>query len=110
MHKTIIFILKQTIDISPFVTFSHLIIQNDWEIIDENSLKHQNKIIYFDYIITDEIRISEYLNLEKEDEKLITNYFLQTSMENIYAIGDANSCLASVSDQLYRIYEDITTK
>ncbi|MDY0208906.1 MAG: hypothetical protein RBR48_01830, partial [Bacilli bacterium] len=85
MHKTIIFILKQTIDISPFVTFSHLIIQNDWEIIDENSLKHQNKIIYFDYIITDEIRISEYLNLEKEDEKLITNYFLQTSMENIYA-------------------------
>lgn len=110
MHKTIIFILKQTIDISPFVTFSHLIIQNDWEIIDENSLKHQNKLIYFDYIITDEIRISEYLNLEKEEEKLITNYFLQTSMENIYAIGDANSCLASVSDQLLKIYEDITTK
>ncbi len=110
MHKSIVFILNQPIDTSLFTNFSPMIIQENWEVIDENSLKIQNEIIYFDYLITDQLEIGKVLKLEKQDKKIITNYFLQTNLENIYAFGDATNCMAPLSEQLLRIYEDITTK
>ena len=110
MHKSIVFNLKHNVDIFCFAEFSPLVIQKNWEILDENSLKYQNEIIYFDYLITDQLEVGKILKLEKQDKKLITNYFLQTNLENIYALGEATNCLAPLSEQLLRIYEDITTK
>ncbi|HKM30282.1 MAG TPA: hypothetical protein VJZ51_05965 [Bacilli bacterium] len=110
MHKTIIFLLKNPLDITLFASISHLTLQESYEVIDENTLKTPEGMIYFDYLITDNVDNVRCLNLAQENKMLLTNFFLQTSTENIYALSPATNCSLAISEQLLRIYEDLTTK
>ncbi len=114
MHKTIIFLIAKTKDefkVPPlFNEITHITIHDQWEIIDENRLAFQNEIIDFDYMITNQIQVGTILKLDIQDKKIITNYFLQTRLENIYVFGEATNCTAPLIEQFQRIYEDISTK
>lgn len=68
-------------------------LNEDFTLIDDHHLKHQDKIIEFEYLI-----YSNKLNINYEKENLllrentipITNFYFQTSIENIYFITEDN--------------------
>ena len=78
------------------------------ELIDGYSLKYDNRIYYFDYLIFDDLKLVKNLNIRLEHKKALTNYYLQTSIENIFAIGDANASVCSSLEDLERVIEYLT--
>lgn len=64
-----------------------------------------NEKITYDYLVIDKIYPS--LNLLTEDKKIITNQFLQTSNDYIYAIGEINNSNLSLDEQIAIIEEHI---
>ena len=85
-----------------------IIINNcNLSIIDQNAIKYQNDILYFDYLII-ENDFKNSLNLIKDNDKYITNCHHQTSIDNIFAIGDSSYSSKDINDQLKDIYEFLT--
>lgn len=102
MHYSIIII--SNIPIENKFNNSLLINNNNLSIIDENTLKVNNELIYFDYLILN-INIENSLNLMKDNNKYVTNCFHQTSIDNIFAIGESSSSSKDIKFQLEDIYD-----
>lgn len=86
--------------------FNNLLIlkPHNLSIIDQNTIKYENEIIYFDYLIIDS-DFKNNLNLVKDNDKYVTNCYHQTSLENIFAIGDSSHSSKDIDAQLNDIYE-----
>ena len=80
---------------------------NKGNLIDSNSLEYNNETFYFDYLIFDEMNLVNNLNIRLEHKKALTNYYLQTSLENIFAIGDANNSTRDINEELETVIECI---
>ena len=76
-------------------------------IIDTNSLKHNNETLYFDYLIIDDLTLVSNLKIRLEHKKALTNYYLETSIERIFAIGKANNSNRDISEELESVLEYI---
>lgn len=106
MQTTILIISKEhqneyNIDIE------HLIIPSG-TIIDNNSLSYNNEIYYFDYLLIDDLKYISNLEIRLEHKKALTNFYLQTSIDNIFALLDANNSNYSLQDEIERVIEFIT--
>lgn len=84
-----------------------LINNNNLSIIDHNTIKFENEIVNFDYLVI-ESDIKHNLNLLKDNGKYITNCYHQTSNDNIFAIGKSSYSTKKLKDQLDDIYEFLT--
>lgn len=84
-----------------------LINNNNLSIIDHNTIKFENEIVNFDYLVI-ESDIKHNLNLLKDNGKYITNCYHQTSKDNIFAIGKSSYSTKKLKDQLDDIYEFLT--
>lgn len=104
MHKDIIIVTKLNFDISPFEGLDYLILDQA-EIHDTFIVTEDNQNITFDYLIIDDLISS--IPLLKENKKIITNQFFETSVDNIYAIGEINSSKTLLEDQIKSIIEHI---
>lgn len=69
-------------------------------IVDDNSLIYDNQTYYFNYLIIDDDTLVSNLKLEKDDNFIITNYYQETSANNIFAIGDIVKTNRSLKEQL----------
>lgn len=71
-----------------------LYINNDFIIVDDHHIKYEDKLIEFEYMIYSNLL---KINYEKsnlillEDMQPITNFYHQTSIENIYFITEENT-------------------
>lgn len=69
-------------------------------IVDDNSLLYDDQTYYFDYLIIDDDSLVTNLKLEKDDNFVITNYYQETSANNIFAIGNIVKTNRSLKEQL----------
>ncbi len=96
------FIIVSKLDINPkhldFKKFDEAEVFNNYIIVN-------NEKITYDYLIIDKLYPS--LNLFTEDKHIITNQFLQTSNDYIYAIGSINNCNIDLEKQIDIIEEHI---
>lgn len=82
-------------------------ISENCKIVDANSLVINDKFVFFDYLIIQDNQLIDNLNLESEGNKVITNYFLQTNIENFFALTPCNNCEKSLAEQIATIIEYI---
>ena len=104
MHIDIIIVSNLSLDLSKFNNlnfkkFEFANIQRNYIITDANEK------ITFDYLIIDTFVPS--LPILKENKHIITNQFFETSIENVFAIGEINSSKKSLLEQLNIICEYI---
>lgn len=97
MHYDIIIVTNNNIDKDIFIDLNYLHLHDG----NVSGLMVDNYT--FDYLIID--KIYPNLDLLTEDGKIITNQFLKTSNEQIYAIGAINN--SNISNQLQVIIDDI---
>lgn len=105
MQTTILIISKEhqneyNIDID------HLIIPSA-TIIDNNSLSYNNETYFFDYLFIDDLKCINNLEIRLEHKKALTNFYLQTSIDNIFALLDANNSNYSLQDEIERVIDFI---
>ena len=81
-----------------------IILDDDNEIIDSYQAKDN---IFFDYLITDDLETLRKLNVIIDDNIALTNFDLQTSIENVFAFGKAINSSLSIEKQLEQIYQFI---
>ena len=107
MHYPVVFIsnnfTKDSFNNTPF----EILFLKEAAIIDNYELIFNNQNISFDYLITDSSEYLKKMNIEFDGDCAITNYFLQTSVENVFAIGNANSSKKNITDQFEIIIEYI---
>lgn len=80
-----------------------ILTEND-EIIDNYQTKNNT---YFDYLITDDFDTLTKLNVMFDKDKVLTNFDLQTSLENVFAFGNLITSNLSIEEQLNQIYQFI---
>lgn len=78
-------------------------IDDEVTVIDPNHLKHKCKVITFDYlIISNPSKLKDIDKLDlliDEDQVIVTNFFLQSSQEHIFAINEKQNA----TEQLQKI-------
>lgn len=110
---TIAFFLKNQSSLKSIIlkeiptNVSYIILDNEINFIDNYSAIINNEKIFFDYLIFENMNLPKNMLFEKENKKAITNYFMQTNIENLFAIGEASNCEVSINEQLQRIFEYI---
>lgn len=104
MHVDLVIISKLDLDLSLFSDINHLVIEPK-EIHRNYIINLNDEKITFDYLIID--RLVSELPILKENKHIITNQFFETSIENIFAIGEINSSNKSLHEQLKIISEYI---
>ena len=104
MHYSVI-IISNNIKETKF--HNYLIISDNLSIIDQNTVKYQNELYYFDYLIIEK-DTKNNLNLIKDNDKYITNCYHQTSLDHVFAIGESSYSSKDVNVQLQEIYEYLT--
>lgn len=104
MHIDLIIISKLILDLQIFSDLNYLVIEPK-EIHRNYIITNTDEKITFDYLIID--RLIPGLPILKENKHIITNQFYETSLENVFAIGEINSSSKSLSVQLNTIYDYI---
>ncbi|HHU56606.1 MAG TPA: hypothetical protein GXZ48_08040 [Acholeplasmataceae bacterium] len=97
MHYDIIIVSSLKLDEKLLEGFNYLLVENA-EINDDYSITYQNKNIKYDFLIID--KLYDNLKTLKEDKRIITNQFFETSIENVFAIGPINNSPLKVNKQL----------
>jgi len=97
MHYDIIIITSYPLDENLLKNFHYLLI-DEAIINDDKSIFYQNQKITYNYLIID--KIFENLKTLKEDKHIITNQYFETSIENVFAIGEINNSPLDVNLQL----------
>ena len=97
MHYDIIIVTKNEIDETCLTNLNYLHLHDG--LVTHGKVNSNT----YDYLIIDQIYPD--LNLVTEDGKIITNQFLKTSDEQIYAIGAINN--SNKENQLQIIIDDI---
>ena len=67
---------------------------------DENSLIYENQKYYFEYLIIDDDNLISNCKFEKDENFVITNYYQETSVNNIFAIGKIVKTNRTIDEQL----------
>src|SRR5690554_1987123 len=100
MHYDLVIITKLNINEAYFKKLNYLIIK-EATINDDKSINIEDRKITYDYLIIDKL----YDNLQtlKEDKKIITNQVFETSIANIFAIGEINNSKTPLNKQIKTI-------
>lgn len=64
---------------------------NKATLIDNYSLQVNDKKYTFDYLIINDLTLIDNLQIDIEHKKALTNYYMQTSVDNIFAISNASN-------------------
>lgn len=111
MHKNIIIYTERNFTLPNKLSnvSDTLILKPDNSVtyIDNYSLEINNKTIYFDYLVTDDLNILEKANVIFDNEKVLVNNVFLSSIDNIYAFGETINTLFPVEKQLEIIINDI---
>lgn len=110
MQTTIAFLINNKFDINIPQEVTHLFLDDSYTILDSFSAKSSQEILYFDYLVFDNFDKLDRFIIEKEHKRAITNYYMQTNIENFFAIGEASNCLLPLDEQLERIIESIISE
>mgnify|MGYP000858012932 CR=1 FL=1 len=104
MHIDIILVTNLKIDFSILDGLNY-IITDAIQVNRNNIIDKDNQSITFDYLIID--KYYSDLPLLKENKKIVTNQYFETSIERIFAIGEINSSNSSINEQLEKIIDYI---
>lgn len=81
-------------------TFSSTTTLDHCDFVDSNSLFYQDEKYFFDYLIIDNLSLIKNINLEQEYSYVLTNYYQETSINNIFALGNIVKTDRSIKEQL----------
>ena len=73
---------------------------DECNLIDSNSLVYDDQTYYFDYLIFDDVSLINNIKVEQESDYIITNYYQETSLTNIFAIGTQVHTNRTIDEQL----------
>lgn len=107
MHKLIAIFSKNRFNIDNNFNNDIIYVDNNYTYIDNYSVGLNNEILYFEYIITDDLKFLNKTNVLIDNNYAITNNVFQTSVDNIYAIGEANNSKFVIDEQLKIVLENI---
>ncbi len=97
MHFSLIIVTKDNLNFNSLNNIEHLILESS------NSLNNYT----YDYFITDSYNLIKDLDVLIEDDDVVCNYYLETSLENTFYIGKNNKSNKSKQDQFDLIIEYI---
>lgn len=89
MYYYLIIATKEKVNLE--LNLDVMYINDDFTLVDDHHIKYQNKIIEFEYLIYSSNLTINYDNsnlLLFENNIPITNFYFQTSLENIYYITE----------------------
>ena len=100
MHYTLI-IISNTItkEYLNKINVDYLIL-NEATLIDNYSLNSNNIEYTFDYLIITDLSLINNIQIEIEHKKALTNFYMQTSVDNIFAIANASNSSLPEFEQL----------
>lgn len=101
MYKQLIVITDKQVNEKLLKDFDYIIINDNYELIDNYKLIYNDEEIDFDYIISDRL----INNLLTEDGYVITNQFFEGSIDNYFIIGSLNQSTASTTNQIKTIID-----
>lgn len=101
MYKQLIIITNENIETNILKDIDYLIIKDNYQLINNYKLKYNNEEIDFDYLITDKM----LNNLLTEDGYIITNQYLEASIDNYFIIGSLNKSINSIDNQIKTIID-----
>ena len=83
------------------------LLNEEFVFVDSFLAKNKDNEISFDYLITDNLKVLSDLGAMIDNGFALTNASYQTSIENVYAIGNAINLNKSIIDEIDIILEDI---
>lgn len=81
----------------------YIISDNNYRFINEYKIEHNNVIIDFDYLVFDEAIDNKGLLMD--DDFYVTNQYLETNIDNYFAVDEINTSDKSLDDQINSIIE-----
>lgn len=106
MYKQLLIITKQKINEELLNNFDYLIINDDINNYSFNNyyqINYNSEDINFDYLIIDK----PLNNVLMEDNYIITNQYLESSIDNYFIIGPYNKSNKTIDDQIIDIIDYI---
>lgn len=97
MHYDLIIITNYKLDESLLAGFNYLI-ANDAIVNDNKTITYHGQTFTYDYLIID--KLIDNIKTLRENKRIITNQFFETSIENVYAIGPINNSPLDINSQL----------
>lgn len=107
MHKLIAIFSKNKFNIKEKITNDVIYIDKNYIYIDNYSVKLNNDILYFEYIITDDLEFLNQTDIIIDNNFALINNVFQTSVENIYAIGSAVNSKFTIDEEINIVLENI---
>ncbi|HHX00228.1 MAG TPA: hypothetical protein GX740_02855 [Acholeplasmataceae bacterium] len=96
MHIDLVIITDEKLNIKTN-NLNYQIFDSSHYLVDDYTL---NTGITFDYLITSSLDALKHIDLLKDEDYIICNYFFQTSKEHIFFIGKENKSTKSIQEQL----------
>lgn len=81
----------------------YIISDNNYRFINEYKIEHNNEIIDFDYLVFDEAIDNKRLLMD--DDFYVTNQYLETNIDNYFAVDEINTSDKSLDDQISSIID-----
>lgn len=97
MHFDLLIISQEEYNFSNLAPLTYFVTK-DYCINSDFTIFINNKKISFDYVITDDFIPGFFIM--KEDKKIITNQFFETSIDNIFAFGKIINSSINAFEQL----------
>lgn len=104
MYVELVIISKNKEIGTRFKDISYYIISDDnYRFINEYRIEHNNELIDFDYLVFDEAIDNKGLLMD--DDFYVTNQYLETNIDNYFAIDDINTSDKSLNDQISSVID-----
>ncbi|MCK9470743.1 MAG: hypothetical protein WC006_04605 [Bacilli bacterium] len=102
MHIDLILLTNEVVTNPLLKKFEFKQLPTNQVLKDTNNLENG---ISFDYIIVENQDSLKNLDILKDEDAIICNFFFQTNFENIFFIGKENKSKKSISEQISIILE-----
>ena len=87
MHYDLLIITNAPIPTHLFTNINFLVVGEEQILVSPYATNHK---LTFDYLIFSNPQTVAKIDLLRDNTTIITNYYLQTSLSHIFAIGDCN--------------------
>ena len=107
MNYFIAFYTKKQIILEKKIIDKCIFLDESYEIIDSFSAIKNNKVFYFDYLITDDYSVLKKLGVEFDNNYVLINYNFQTTLENTFAFSNLTTSSLQENKQIEKIIDFI---
>lgn len=102
MHFDLILLTNSKITNPLLSNFNYKLLDENHFLVNDYTLDNG---ISFDYIIVEKIEALKNIDILKDENSVICNYYYQTNIEHIFFVGKENNSKKEITEQINQILE-----